>query len=92
MVEAVLVGEVLVVEVLVEAGTVPVVVGPTTDVEVDADVEVDGGEAWVIGPVVGAGAEVHAPSEPSTATDIAPSRSRRASGEAERHPEHIPCC
>jgi hypothetical protein len=86
VVEAVLVGEVLVVEVLVEAGTVPVVVGPTTDVEVD------GGVAGVIGPVVGAGAEVHAPSEPSTATDIAPSRSRRASGEAERHPEHIPCC
>jgi len=65
VVEAVLVVLVLGEEVLVEAGTVP---------------------------VVGAGAEVHAPSEPSAATDIAPSRSRRASGEAERHPEHIPCC
>ena len=74
--------------VVVEAGTVPFVVGPTTDVEVD------GGVAWVIGPIVGACVEAQAltNNEPSAATDIAPSRHRRAHGEAERRPKQITCC
>ncbi|MEI6402502.1 MAG: hypothetical protein WCP59_09970 [Actinomycetota bacterium] len=86
MVVEVVVEAVLVVLVLVEAGTVPVVVGPTTGVEVD------GGVAWVIGRIVGAGVEVHAPmpSEPSAATDTAPSRIRRAHCQAERRQKHIP--
>ena len=86
VVVAVVVVAVLVVLVLVEAGTVPVVVGPTTGVEVD------GGVAWVIGPIVGAGVEVHelTNSEPSAATDTTPSQGRRASREAERRPKAIP--
>ena len=100
MVEAVLLAEVLVVLVVVEAGTVPVVVGPTTDleieggVEIDDGVEVDGGVAWVIGPIVGACVEAQAltNNEPSAATDVAPSRHRRAHGEAERRPKQITCC
>jgi hypothetical protein len=50
----------------------------------------------IVGPTTGAGAcvEVHAltPSEPSAATDTAPSRRRRASAETERHPRPIPRC
>ncbi len=86
MVVEVVVVAVLVVLMLVEAGTVPVVVGPTTGVEVD------GGVAWVIGPIVGAGVEVHelTNSEPSAATDTTPSQGRRASREAERRPKAIP--
>jgi hypothetical protein len=63
-------------------------------VEIDGGVEVDGGEAWVIGPIVGACVEAQAltNSEPSAATDIAPSRHRRAHGEAERRPKQITCC
>ena len=94
MVEEVLVAEVLVVLVVVEAGTVPVVVGPTTGVEIDDGVEIDCGVAWVIGPIVGACVEAQAltNNEPSAATDIAPRRHRRAHGEAERRPKQITCC
>ena len=86
MVVEVVVEAVLVVLVLVEARTVPVVVGPTTGVEVA------GAVPWVIGPIVGAGVEVHAltNSEPSAATDTAPSRIRRAHCQAERRQNHIP--
>jgi hypothetical protein len=43
-------------------------------------------------PIVGACVEAQALSEPSAATDIAPSRHRRAHGEAERRPKQITCC
>jgi hypothetical protein len=82
----VVVEAVLVVLMLVEAGTVPVVVGPTTGVEVAGPV------AWVIGPIVGAGVEVHAltNSDPSAATDTTPSHGRRASRGAERRSKANP--